>query len=351
MNAHISILMHLLDISAYEAAGAEVASVTALKDELKKPRAEFKTAAPVSTRSGTKDPVKTYENRDSVGYGNGAFATRGLARGDFILEEKPILAQTFGNDDGATPHQIYLAAQQLSPKNLVKYLSLPNSWSHGDILSGIWGTNAFTGGGICVEASSFNHSCLPNARYSWHEKSGRLRIIALTDIAPGEEVFVSYILGRNNYGSTRAQRQQRLLGFKYFLCSCSLCSAPPDVVRASDKRRQELLSLWNNIPNTTSPNMNLFIRAMKLLKEEKFHADADDFAVDAAAFCSMFSDWDATKDWAKIAYEARRDEFGEDSDHTIKAKAIWLNPVRNPGHLQAGKMPKKKLGRVSNLLK
>ncbi|KAF9025345.1 hypothetical protein BDZ89DRAFT_83013 [Hymenopellis radicata] len=63
----------------------------------------------------------------------------------------------------------------------------------------------------------------PNARYSWHEKSGRLRIMVLAEIKPGEEIFVSYLMGRHGYGSTRAERQARLS--LRFRCACSLCNA------------------------------------------------------------------------------------------------------------------------------
>ncbi|KAF9000535.1 SET domain-containing protein [Hymenopellis radicata] len=349
------------DIAQYENAGADQKTILILKDAITKPQPQpTKAGGAHNRRSSLGTPVSTsYELRDSPGRGKGAFATKVLRRGDMILAEKPLVTLLSYNDDHSDENwqgsmsdsEVWRSIQTITPKNLVPYLSLDNSHSERGPLMGIWFTNAFAAGGVCEVACRFNHSCLPNARYSWHEKSGRLRIMVLAEIKPGEEIFVSYLMGRHGYGSTRAERQARLS--LRFRCACSLCNADEDTVKRSDARREELAFLYNTITASTDPNpqstLRKFVRAMKLLKEEQFHADADDFATDAAAFCSMFSDWEATRDWARIAYEARRDEFGEDSKHTIKAKAVLMNPVRNPAHLQAGLMPKKKLGRFTNL--
>ena len=47
--------------------------------------------------------------------------------------------------------------------------------------------------GLFLRGSRINHSCVPNAEGYFH-KSGYLSVQALRDIAPSEEVTVSYIL-------------------------------------------------------------------------------------------------------------------------------------------------------------
>ncbi|PBK68512.1 SET domain-containing protein [Armillaria solidipes] len=293
---------------------------------------------PLSPESQTAPSEQMHFVKDAGGKGLGAFAARDIQRGDLILVEKPLLPFP---DSDPSPMEFRLVVDKLSPKDFLTFLSLKNAHSHyEDTISGIYNTNAFCDGGIVIEASRFNHSCLPNARYSYHGATNRERIFALADIRKGEEIFVMYIAGRDMYGSTRNQRQIELLAKYNFLCSCGACGLDRQQSLESDRRRLEIKSIWDQMPmldplRSGRALLQSAIRAINLMKEEGYWADADDFANEAAMFCSMHSDWESAKYWHRIAYEHRVAQFGKDSAHSLRAHKNLENP-RSVNHPQAG---------------
>ncbi|TRM63721.1 hypothetical protein BD626DRAFT_275854 [Schizophyllum amplum] len=274
--------------------------------------------------------------KDDVHGGKGAFAQKALERGILILAEKPLLRPPAGyKEEGpVSPQTVLTLVERLSPTDVARLVSLRNAraddarYPH-HCFAGIWSTNAFSGAGICLVASRFIHSCVPNARYSWHAESQRQRIFALRSIAPGEEICVSYLMGRNIYGSSSATRCAWLSDDYRFECACAVCGGTPEEVAASDHRRSMLARIWRALP-TMQDDPRLAVReiasAIRIMREEGFHMDADDFAGEAVNCCAVFSDWESAKYWATLMYESRKAEFGEDSGHTRKAKAIMENP-------------------------
>jgi hypothetical protein len=199
-------------------------------------------------------------------------------------------------------------------------------------------------GGFFLNASRFNHSCLPNARYSWHSGSGKLRIYALADIIVGEEIYVTYLGGKNIFGSTSDERQKKFLVKFNSRCLCAVCSMDSAALKASDDRRREAAMLWDRMV-THEPRFNAHLivadaaRGIQLLKDEKYPANADDFAQDLAGICAMHSDWESARYWAKFTYDNRCAEFGEDHEYAYKAKVILDDPRKCP---QAGMYSGKK---------
>ncbi|KAJ7705303.1 hypothetical protein B0H17DRAFT_920112 [Mycena rosella] len=274
------------------------------------------------------------EVKDTARMGKGAFATRTLHRGDLILAEKPLIRHSDVEQGGY--EAILSAVDRLSPGALCKVLSLQRPQA-GNIFIGIYRTNALPDG-LCHDASRFNHSCLPNARYSWHAKTGQQRIFALTDIAAGEEICVTYLGGRNVYGSTREERRRRFLTNFSFACLCAACSLAPAALEASDARRREAAILYDRMM-THEPRVHGervlrdAVRAIRLLREEGYAGDADDYATDAGGLCALHSDWDSAKYWAKFSYDCRCAEFGTDHEHARRAKKYCDDPRTFP---QAG---------------
>jgi SET domain-containing protein len=68
--------------------------------------------------------------------------------------------------------------------------------------------------------SRINHSCSPNAQYSWNEKEGKRRLYAVRDIQKGEEVTIDYV-GVDVLQKDRKIHLEQLYGF---MCMCELCS-------------------------------------------------------------------------------------------------------------------------------
>ena len=280
----------------------------------------------------------TIHTSAAVEEGKGAFASRDIQRGDLILSERPIFRLP-----PACPAILLMAAvRNLSPVHLDHFLSLPNSHTDcscfPDRIFGIVGTNGFSiaddDSGICLKASRFNHSCNPNARYSFNSATGQLRIYALGSIPRGEEIFVAYISSRGLYGSPRRSRQATLRARYHFTCACSVCSLPEAESKMSDGRRVKLTELWDIIPSFTplqgDQRLNVIVKAIHLLKEEGYLADADDFTNEAGLVCAYHSDWVSAKYWTGLTYHTRVAEFGEDSPRAAEVRGLYLNPKSLP---------------------
>ena len=91
------------------------------------------------------------------------------------------------------------------------------------------------------QISLINHSCIPNAMWSW--VSGDVRrsqVRALRDIQKDEEILGSYYdTTEFNYGS-RQFRRQKLLEKPGFWCECSECSQQGE---EKERKRQEIRDL------------------------------------------------------------------------------------------------------------
>ncbi len=89
-------------------------------------------------------------------------------------------------------------------------------------------------------------------------------------------------------------------------------------------------ALWEIIPSFTPAQgiqrLNVIVEAIHLLKEEGYLADADDVANDAVLVCAYHSDWVSTKYWARLTYQTRVAEFGEDSTRAAEVYGQYLNP-------------------------
>ncbi|KAH6680148.1 hypothetical protein B0J14DRAFT_258755 [Halenospora varia] len=83
--------------------------------------------------------------------------------------------------------------------------------------------------GVCLEpfAALINHSCEPNAL--WHFEGRELRVTAIKNIAPGEEVtarvdffFIFCLLGPPDYHDYQARKKQHKVNWN-FTCNCDVC--------------------------------------------------------------------------------------------------------------------------------
>ncbi|THH20180.1 hypothetical protein EW146_g1123 [Bondarzewia mesenterica] len=350
-----NLLGSLKDITAHADAGG---SFEIVLDEISKIVAAGKlSTTPTTHEPELQDtPVAVDGGPKSSGFviaeserkGMGAFAIQVFHRGDLVLAERPLYM--VDNPDDGMKHQanVEVAVRNLSETELKEFLSLRNAHTrtqrfYGNAIVGTHSTNAFAASDngreksvLCVRASRFNHSCVPNATYSWHASSGQLRIYALRDVAVGEELFVTYIRGRNVYGSPREVRQSRLKTYG-FTCACPACTLPEAEQVISDRRRMEIKEIWESVPrygpNRTADRLRAIVRAMHLLQEEGYAADADDFTNDAAGICACHSDWDSVDYWAKKTYETRVAEYGEDGRWAVDAQSLHLQLRKHP---QAG---------------
>ncbi|TRM58110.1 hypothetical protein BD626DRAFT_512816 [Schizophyllum amplum] len=81
------------------------------------------------------------------------------------------------------------------------------------------------------DISRANHSCRPNAKYTFHRPSFSSRLRAVRDIKAGEEICISYV----PLNGPCAQRQGHLAPYG-FNCSCAACADHT----VSDERRARI---------------------------------------------------------------------------------------------------------------
>ncbi|OCB88632.1 SET domain-containing protein [Sanghuangporus baumii] len=197
-----------------------------------------------------------YEIREIEGKGRGMIATRDIKVKELIIRERPVLmtpAKTYYTRSSLKSRWLEIDKKLLQflywleQEDREKVVQLHNCKPPEECgpLAGIVRTNAlaasFSGSEVCEYYSSIclnmcliNHSCAPNAYYSFEEKDVTFSVMAQKDIAAGEEITISYIDGF----MPRAARQAELKLKYCFTCACSLCSKPDAESAASDERRK-----------------------------------------------------------------------------------------------------------------
>ncbi|KAF5280619.1 hypothetical protein FQA39_LY05267 [Lamprigera yunnana] len=90
--------------------------------------------------------------------------------------------------------------------------------------------------------STANHSCVHNTEPTYLHNNSRLSLVALRDIAAGEEITISYIdecsLGRSRHSRHKILRENYL-----FICQCSKCELEinnPDVTSDEEEEDEEM---------------------------------------------------------------------------------------------------------------
>jgi len=284
---------------------------------------------------------KGYTVSKAGGKGLGAFALQPFRRGELILvETPPVKISASSNIDDLT--LLRTAFQKLSPDKQQQLLSLHNAHVGvgtgfpSDPWLGIFATNsAWLGEYIvtCIHASRFNHSCSPNTKWTWDNATETVRIFALRDIAPAEEIFVSYLGNIREFRSTRETRRETLQTRFRFNCNCEVCSLPGPKAIRSDQRRTEIARLHNSLISAPLPTRDRLIiakRMISLFREEGYAGEAADCATVAAKMCLHHSDWASAIYWARKAFKIAVDENGVDSELAAETLALWKNPKLHP---------------------
>ena len=194
-----------------------------------------------STSTHPEPPIGPYTIQASPGKGQGIFASRPIAKGERILIDKPFFLVPKPYSD----HKVLDAFTHLPLASRKLYMQLscpdrPDNIYLPDVMC-IFEANCFNigdGAAIFLTATRFNHSCLPNTYYSWRESRGEIVFHAMTDVAQGEELTISY--GRP-FLSRRERKDE--MRFYNFICGCEACQSETAFGQASEERRLEMGTL------------------------------------------------------------------------------------------------------------
>ncbi|KAI0044073.1 SET domain-containing protein [Auriscalpium vulgare] len=189
-----------------------------------------------------------YEIRETKNAGKGMFSLDSHAAGGLVACDRPLVVFAIvdkGTKDGTVMERT-LARMPAETRDVLLALHScePDAPS---VESAIARTNRFEVGqvpeafGPCCavfnDLSRINHCCAPNATFHWDPESLTGYIRALQPIAPGEEVFITYVA---NYAPYH-RRQETLPRLYAFMCTCATCALPSRERIADDDVRQECI--------------------------------------------------------------------------------------------------------------
>ena len=191
-----------------------------------------------------------YIIKESPGRGLGVFAGKDIRKGTRVLAEKPFFSlakrPVISLSDINAPNDISKAFDRLSVSDQRQFLDLhcPERLGLSCGIS-IYEANCYEMGAgtcICIDGSRINHSCIPNAHYSWNCNIKRVTVHAVKDIPKDEEITISYCSAMRNY-----EERQRELEPYVFACNCPACETDTEFSNQSRIRRQQMRDLDQQI--------------------------------------------------------------------------------------------------------
>ena len=295
---------------------------------------------PSTLVSGQSSSQRLYRIQAIPGKGQGMIAASAIPKGARILCEAPTVKIPGNPQDETSALLLNMVLTQqldnLSSQARQGFYALHSNYgSEYPRAVGIAKTNALPlghnvrEGGIFLEASRINHSCLNNAENTWNVPLGKLTIHATLDIPPGEEVTISYAAAFLSY----SERQAHLLDKFGFRCTCARCALSPAERKQSDQRLQRLVALEAEIGDgvriVTTPLACLkkTRQMLQLLREEGMNeATISRVYYDAFQVAIAHGDQARARVFVKRWYENKVVVEGEDGENAVRAKALADNP-------------------------
>lgn len=207
-------------------------------------------------------PDSIVEVRDIPGKGKGLVAKRRIKKGRIIMLDSPALVVSSklpllaSSSEGL---QLLSTAVEALPKaDRDRVYALDKSMG-GAGVDDILKTNSFAcqyhDGGVgegymCLfpSVSRINHACRPNAYARFAPRTLLMEIKALRDIAPGEEISISY----GTINKLHAERQKLYKEGWSFTCTCDMCTADSYAIAGSDQRRTRFSQLREKLNAVTA---------------------------------------------------------------------------------------------------
>ncbi|RXK38048.1 hypothetical protein M231_04717 [Tremella mesenterica] len=208
----------------------------------------------VSSRSSTSGPRKCAVV-DVNGRGKGLVLTCSVSRGDIIIAEAPFFQLSFPLE----MDNVYPAYFKLDHEKRKLFRSFPIGAHEDHIVSRArtsvipledhredyeTSSDADTDPcGLFEHISRVNHSCAPNAVWTWNADEGLLYLRAWKDLKNGTEITCAYN-DQICIESSSLRRAYFEENFQ-FTCSCTACSRPTHHLKKSDTRLARLRQIFS----------------------------------------------------------------------------------------------------------
>jgi hypothetical protein len=252
-----------------------------------------------------------FEQHEFPGKGRGLVANKTLFRGDQIFASTPLLIVDPDSWKLSTPERLsllYRGVETLPAASQESFWALLDHFK-GDRVDDRINTNNFEveingrmHQALMPEIAMVNHDCRPNAAYFWDEETLTHYVHALRTVQPGEEITISYIDSEKN----RAMRMTRLELNWGFKCSCSACSAHPELTAESDARLAQIAEMVGNLNNwkessPATPEMAELV--LSLFEQERLYSSMATAYKHAAEVHSSFGNKYEAIRHARLAIE------------------------------------------------
>ncbi|TDZ24884.1 SET domain-containing protein 5 [Colletotrichum orbiculare MAFF 240422] len=275
-----------------------------------------------------------YEVKEIPGKGLGVVANAAIRAGEVVMREYPRILQTASADvlEGPERGEVMWVLEEgfvrLPREDQARIFDLARS-TGGHPVEDVIRTNTFgvtfnnvTHHGLFPGIARINHACKPNAVTRFSQTTLALDVVAYRNIAPGEELSISY--SPLNMLSHDRRRALREWGFN---CTCALCSSPAPVLAASDARRgrvQQLLALLEQPLYRSSATLvaDAAAEMERIIGDEGLEAQRGDFYGVVARVFAAAGDAARGGEYAARAVEQLAHFAGFDDERTASARGL-----------------------------
>ncbi|KAK0642856.1 hypothetical protein B0T16DRAFT_331319 [Cercophora newfieldiana] len=268
---------------------------------------------------------KPYEVKDLSGKGKGVIATAHIPRGSVLMvEHAAVIADTLfpSKVKRVVGREMLQRAMTRLGKDGEKAISeLARSSREQDQVPAaedLMRTNSFTVKiadkshmALFPRVARINHACQPSAITRFDEKTLSMTVRAMKDIEPGEEITLSCKSPLNidtDFGLSYHERQTTLKSKWGFDCTCSLCSATPSEIAASDARRDKIAKLGKVvIKHVENQDLKAAIKMHRemidIIEDEALAPHMGDYYEIMTRFLAATNDMKNAKKYARLALE------------------------------------------------
>ncbi|KAK1989631.1 SET domain-containing protein [Colletotrichum falcatum] len=292
---------------------------------------------------GTNRPLPKFEVAKVPGKDYGLIATLPIRRGEIILRETASLLIDYAAFTHIPPDDMRVLQAQaidyLPNPHRGEWLNMSSHGFHGDHISmvdKILVTNSFDVEvddarrdddfyAVFVNTSRMNHDCRPNVDYWFDPRTLTQRTVALRDIAPGEELTLSYI----DPMQSRAARRERLHSTWGFHCSCHHCTQHRLKTEESDRRIEQIAALREEFNDYTpasraTPDMALLLISL-YEQEQNWSLLSEAYTLAAIEYNGVGEPWLATK-YARLAIDAGLTTLWEGHGDVVEMTKLAEDP-------------------------
>ncbi|KAI0836962.1 SET domain-containing protein [Hypoxylon sp. FL0890] len=283
-----------------------------------------------------------FHKTEVSGKGIGIVASRRIRKGEIILVRSPtMMVQTAPHvemEPGARDVLYDIAVGKLPKKGRELFMGQMGKDVHDKVETNCFqlyidGANESGSHlGCYPEVSRFNHDCRPNVHY---RISNMTHItVAARDIAPGEELSISYI----ELMLLREERRSRLRKWG-FECACSHCIMSDEEAAASDARLRRIEELERALENfnETIVTADTGAQLVELYQKERLDIYLGQVYTRAALNFALFGEEEKARKYALAAVEAVERESGPNA---ADAKAMRVLAENSRKHWTWGKRRK-----------